>query len=60
MKKSKKNTILLRRAVKILKKIQGVKFAEKFERFEIFHEGSKQGYEAFSDNFLKRNKTYEF
>ena len=63
---SKKNTILLRRAVKILQKIQGVKFAEKFERFEIFlgkdlfHERSKQGYEAFSDNLLKRNKTYEF
>ena len=63
---SKKNTILLRRAVKILQKIQGVKFAEKFERFEIFlgkdlfHERSKQGYEAFLDNFLKRNKTYEF
>ena len=45
--------------MKILQKIQGVKFAEKFERFEIFlgkdlfHERSKQGYEAFSDNFLK-------
>ena len=53
MKKSKKNTILLRRAVKILQKIQGVKFAEKFERLKIFlgkdlfHERSTRVWDVF-------------
>ena len=59
----KKNTISLRRGVKILQKIQGCETCWEIRKgSEIFFRkdpGPKQGDETFSDNFLKRNKGYE-